>query len=78
MVWVYQHYSGVLLNPPTTDHRSLTTDHNPLTTDHSPTNPLTTSLPTHQVYFKDSITEKYSFYRIQTQLEKYKTILWSI
>ena len=65
-----------------TDHRS--TDHRPLThrctdpsTTNQPTDPTITDPPT-RLCFKDSKIWRYSFYRIQTQLEKWKTILWRI
>ena len=57
-----------------TDHRP--TEHRPLTnrpTDTLTTDPKFTDLPK-RLYFKDLMIKKYSFYRIQRQLGKFKTI----
>ena len=71
----------VLLNLPTIDPP---TNDQP-TTDHLSTDPPTHWQPTHRptdaittVYLKDLKIAIYSLYRIQTQLLRYKTLLWCI
>ena len=63
-----QQHSRVLLNPPTTD--DLLTD----IPTNQPTAPTTTD-PLTRICLKNSKIWRHSFYRMQTQLEKWKTTL---